>query len=189
MDLTEKEKRKLSKLFPNLEKYKKKSEKENIHKKLRLRIVDITRLEFLEKLPQRMEGYLKQISQQFKIIKSNEENINCLSRKIDKIVEKLDEKEQQRRKSAGKVGGLTASLNKEKEKTEQLLENNLELENTINKKNEELELKTLELNEKDVEIKILKNLGKKKQIDDYKKLKEIRKDIDNRKKIRGVNYE
>ena len=189
MDLTEKDKKKISKLFPNLAKFKKKSEKENKIKKLRLKIIDITRLEFLEKLPQRLDGYLNQINQQFKIIESNEENINNLSIKIDKIVEKLEEKEQQRRKMAGKVGGLTASLNKEKEKTGHLLEDKLKLENTIELKNDEIKLKQLELNEKDTEIKILKNLGKKKQMSDYRKLQEIRKDIDNHKRIRGINYD
>ena len=181
-ELSEKDKLKISKMFPNLKKFEKKKERENKIAKYRLRIVDIVRLEFLEKLPQRLEGYLKQIDQQLKTIKSNEENINSLSNKVDKIVKKLEEKEIQRRKSAGKVGGLTASLNKEKEKTEQLLEDKAKLENTM-------QLKELELSEKDIEIQILKNLGKKKQINDYKKLQEIRKDIDNHKKIRGVKYE
>lgn len=189
MDLTEKEKNKLSKMFPNLRKFKKKQERERKISKYRLKLIDIARLEFLEKLPQRLEGYLNQINHQFKTIRSNEENINNLSHKIDKIVEKLEEKETQRRKSAGKVGGLTASLNKEKEKTEHLLENKVKLENTIEQKEEEIRLKELELSEKDIEIKILKNLGKKKQMSDYKKLQEIRKDIDNRKRIKGVNYD
>ena len=130
-DLSEREKIRISKMFPNLNKFKKKQEKEKKLVKYRLRLVDVIRLEFLEKLPQRVEGYLSQITQQIKTIKSNEENINNLSNKIDKIVEKLEEKEQQRRKSAGKVGGLTASLNKEKEKTENLLEDKAILENTI----------------------------------------------------------
>lgn len=181
-DLSEREKIRISKMFPNLKKIKRKQEKEKKLVKYRLRLVDVIRLEFLEKLPQRVEGYLSQITQQIKTIKSNEENINNLSNKIDKIVEKLEEKETQRRKAAGKVGGLTASLNKEKEKTEHLIEDKVKLENTI-------ELKDLELQEKDAEIKILKNLGKKKQMSDYKKLQEIRKDIDNKKRIKGVNYE
>lgn len=181
-ELSEREKIRISKMFPNLNKFKKKQEKEKKLVKYRLRLVDVIRLEFLEKLPQRVEGYLSQITQQIKTIKSNEENINNLSNKIDKIVEKLEEKETQRRKAAGKVGGLTASLNKEKEKTEHLIEDKVKLENTI-------ELKELELQEKEAEIKILKNLGKKKQMSDYKKLQEIRKDIDNKKRIKGVNYE
>ena len=47
--------------FPNLKRYKKKQEHENSQKKFRLRIVDVNRLEFLEKLPDRLEGYLSQL--------------------------------------------------------------------------------------------------------------------------------
>lgn len=187
MDLTEKEKRKLSRMLPNLAKFKRKKEKET--KKYRLKIVDVNRLNFLEKLPQRLEGYLSQINMQFKRIESNEERVKKLNDKFDTIVAMLGEKEKQRRKTAGKVGGLTAKLNKEREKTEQLIENNINLENTIELKNNEIKLKELEIQEKETEIKILKNLGKKKQIEDYKKLKEIKKDIDNQKRIRGVNYD
>lgn len=174
-------------MLPNLAKFKRKKEKET--KKYRLKIVDVNRLEFLEKLPDRLEGYLSQLREQFGTLKSNEERINNLDNKVTKALEILEEKERQRRKSAGKVGGLTAKLNKEKEKTEQLIENNINLENTIELKNNEIKLKELEIQEKETEIKILKNLGKKKQIEDYKKLKEIKKDIDNQKRIRGVNYD
>lgn len=189
MDLTEKEKNKLSKMFPNLKRFKNRQERERKISKYRIRLIDVTRQEFLEKLPQRLEGYLNQINQQFKIIKSNDDSVKSLNDKVDRIVNMLEEKEQQRRKVAGKVGGLTASLNKEKEKSEKLLENKVNLENTIEVKNKEIKLKELELKEKDIEIKILKNLGKKKQMSDYKKLQEIRKDIDNHKKIRGVKYD
>ena len=180
MALTEKEKNKLSKMFPDLKKFKKKQEKERKTSKYRLKLIDVARLEFLEKLPQRLEGYLNQINQQFKTIKSNEESINNLSNKIDKIVEKLEEKEQQRRKSAGKVGGLTASLNKEKEKKEQLLHDKVTLENTI-------ELKNLEIKTKNAEIKILKGKGKKKNLEDYKDYKECRHELEKRKREK-TNY-
>ena len=175
--------------FPNLKKYKKRQEHENSQKKFRIRIVDVNRLEFLEKLPKRLEGYLKQLNDNFGTLKSNEERINNLDNKVTKAFEMLKEKEHQRRKAAGKVGGLTASLNKEKEKTEQLLEDKIALENTIELQKEELVLKELELKEKKSKINIYKNLGKKKQISDYKKLQEIRKDIDNHKRIRGVTYD
>ena len=114
-----------------------------------------------------------------------------LKRKFPNLnkIKKQEEKEHQRRKSAGKVGGLTASLNKEKEKTDQLLENKLELENKIEMQKDELILKELELKQKEAEITIYKNLGKKKQMNDYKKLQEIQKDIDRHKKIRGVTYD
>ena len=54
---------------------------------------------------------------------------------------------------------------------------------------DELILKELELKRKEAEINIYKNLGKKKQMNDYKKLQEIQKDIDRHKKIRGVTYD
>lgn len=175
--------------FPNLKKYKKRQEHENSQKKFRIRIVDVNRLEFLEKLPKRLEGYLKQLNDNFGTLKSNEERINNLDNKVTKAFEMLKKKEHQRRKTAGKVGGLTASLNKEKEKTEQLLEDKIALENTIELQKEEIALKELELKEKETKINIYKNLGKKRQISDYKKLQEIRKDIDNHKRIRGVTYD
>lgn len=175
--------------FPNLKKYQKRQEYENSQKKFRIRIVDVNRLEFLEKLPKRLEGYLKQLNDNFGTLKSNEERINNLDNKVTKAFEMLKKKEHQRRKTAGKVGGLTASLNKEKEKTDRLLENKLELENTIEMQKDELILKELELKRKEAEITIYKNLGKKKQMSDYKKLQEIQKDIDRHKKIRGVTYD
>ena len=175
--------------FPNLKKYKKRQENENSQKKFRIRIVDVNRLDFLEKLPDRLEGYLSQLLEQFGTLKTNEARINNLDNKVTKAFEMLQEKEHQRRKAAGKVGGLTASLNKEKEKTDKLLENKLELENTIEMQKDELILKELELKRKEAEINIYKNLGKKKQMNDYKKLQEIQKDIDRHKKIRGVTYD
>lgn len=189
MDLSEKEKRELAKQFPNLKKHQKKLDKENSHKKYRLRIVDVNRIDFLEKLAARTEGYLTQITQSFKTLKSNEDSIKKLTNKFDEVVDMLKEKEHQRRKTAGKVGGLTASLNKEKEKTEELIKNKASLENTIEELKDEVETKELELKEKDLKIEIYKNLGKKRQMEDYKKIQEIRKDIDRHKKIRGVNYE
>lgn len=188
-ELTFLEKAYIRKKFPNLKKYKKREEHEISQKKLRLKIIDVNRIEFLEKLAQRTEGYLNQIFQSFKTIKSNEENINNLNNKIDKIVSMLETKEQQRRKTAGKVGGLTTSLNKEKEKTDHLLKNQESLENTIEKLKDEVEIKELELKEKEMKIEIYKNLGKKRQMEDYKKIQEIRKDIDKHKRIRGVNYD
>lgn len=188
-ELTTVEKAVLKRKFPNLNKIKKQEEKEKNPPKYRLRIIDINRLRFLENLPQRLEGYLTQLTQQFSKLKSNEESIKNLNEKFEKIIKMLEEKEHQRRKSAGKVGGLTASLNKEKEKTDQLLENKLELENTIEMQKDELILKELELKQKEAEITIYKNLGKKKQMSDYKKLQEIQKDIDRHKKIRGVTYD
>lgn len=161
--------------FPNLKKYKKRQEHENSQKKFRIRIVDVNRLEFLEKLPKRLEGYLKQLNDNFGTLKSNEERINNLDNKVTKAFEMLEEKEHQRRKTAGKVGGLTASLNREKEKTEQLLEDKITLENTI-------EIQQKEINLKEQEINILRNRGQKQDIEAYKTFFQSRKELERRKR-------
>lgn len=161
--------------FPNLKKYKKRQEHENSQKKFRIRIVDVNRLEFLEKLPKRLEGYLKQLNDNFGTLKSNEERINNLDNKVTKAFEMLEEKEHQRRKTAGKVGGLTASLNREKEKTEQLLEDKITLENTIEIQQKEIDLKEQEIN-------ILRNRGQKQDIEAYKTFFQSRKELERRKR-------
>lgn len=98
----------LDKLFPNLEKFKKKKEKEDMIKKYRLRIVDINRLDFLEKLATRTEGYLTQLKEQ--------------NKEIEELKEKLKEKENARRKLAGKLGALKKRINK-REENERLQKN------------------------------------------------------------------
>lgn len=173
-DLTVKEKKKLSKMFPNLKKFKKKHEK-NSDSKFRLRIVDVNKQNFLENLVERTEKYLTQISDQFKKIEQKDDKIESLNHKIDVVLDNLQIKEQQRRKVAGKVGGLQACLNKEKTKTEKLLQDKINLENTI-------ELKNLEIETKDAEIKILKGKGEKKNLEDYKNYNECRHELEKRKR-------
>ena len=178
----------LKMMMPNLEKYKRKYSDE-IKPDEEYILVKQSEYDLMKKITERQDNYIEQIKINNKEIQKQQDEISDLSISIEFVLEQLKIKETERRKSAGKVGGLTASLNKEKEKTEQLIESNINLENTIELKNNEIKLKELEIKEKETEIKILKNLGKKKQIGDYKKLQEIRKDIDNRKGIRGVNYD
>ena len=94
---------------------------------------------------------------------------------ITTVLDQLKNTEAARKKNASKIGGLTTSLNKEKNKTKELLNTVTELEDTI-------ELQQLESEKKDTQIKILKNAGKQKQMEDYKKLEELNKDIQKHKR-------
>ena len=88
----------LEKMFPNLEKFKKKKEFQDKVKKLRLRIIDINRLDFLEKLATRTESYLNQIKEQ--------------NKEIEELKNTVTKKEQERRKLAGKIGGMKKYINR-----------------------------------------------------------------------------
>ena len=110
-------------------------------------------------------------------ITNMEDTIDKLSKLISISLEKLNMTETARKKNASKIGGLTTSLNKEKNKTKELLDTVNELEDTI-------KLQQLEIEKKDVQNKILKNAGKQKQMDDYKKLEELNKDIQKHKKVK-----
>ena len=77
---------------------------------------------------------------------------------------------------------MQTSLNKEKNKTKELLENQVILENKINEKDNKMELKDLEIKTKDAEIKMLRGKGNKKNIEDYKNFVECRKELEKRKK-------
>ena len=94
---------------------------------------------------------------------------------ITTVLDQLKNTEAARKKNASKIGGLTTSLNKEKNKTKELLDTVNELEDTI-------KLQQLEIEKKDVQNKILKNTGKQKQMDDYKKLQELNQDIQKHKR-------
>ena len=96
---------------------------------------------------------------------------------ITAALDQLKNTEAARKKNACKIGGLTTSLNKEKKKTEELL-------NTVNELEDTIELQKLESEKKDVQIKLLKNAGKQKQLDDYKKLQELNQDIQKHKKVK-----
>ena len=94
---------------------------------------------------------------------------------ITTVLDQLKNTEAARKKNASKIGGLTTSLNKEKNKTKELL-------NTVNELEDTIKLQQLESEKKDTQIKILKNVGKQKQMEDYKKLEELNKDIQKHKR-------
>lgn len=148
----------------------------------RLKIVDTNKQDFLEKLEVRVKGYLTQLSEQFRKLKEQDDKIDNLTNEIKSIKDILVIKEESRRKNAGKVGGLQKSLNTEKEKTKELLNYTSNLESVIQQKDEELEVKNLELKSKDAEIKMLRGKGKKKDVEDYKNFIECRKELERREK-------
>lgn len=149
---------------------------------MKLKIVDKARYNLLERIAERTDNYLNQIKNDFEKIDSLNNKIEELENTIKIIINLFKEKENQRRKNASKVGGLQTSLNKEKNKTKELLENQVILENKINEKDNKMELKDLEIKTKDAEIKMLRGKGKKKNIEDYKNFVECRKELEKRKK-------
>lgn len=108
-------------------------------------------------------------------IKNITDAVRDLGENIKTALEKLHLVETARRTNAGKAGALTNHYNKEKVKNEELEKRVSELESAV-------ELQELELAKKDAEIKIQKNNGKRKQMDDYKKLEELTKDIEKHKR-------
>lgn len=88
----------LKKMLPDLEKFKKKKNFQDKVKKLRLRIIDINRQEFLEKLATRSESYLTQIKEQ--------------NQEIEELKNIISKKEQERRILAGKIGGMQKYINR-----------------------------------------------------------------------------
>lgn len=147
---------------------------------MKLKIVDKARYELLEKIAERTDNYISQIKTDIKKIDSLNNKIEELEDLVKNITILFQEKENQRRKNASKVGGLQTSLNKEKTKTKELLENQVILENTINEKNDKMELKDLEIKAKDAEIQMLRGKGKKKNVEDYKNYVECRKELEKR---------
>lgn len=149
---------------------------------MKLKIVDKARYGLLEKIAERTDNYISQIRTDIKKIDSLNSEIEELKELVKNITILFQEKENQRRKNASKVGGLQNSLNKEKIKTKELLEDKVFLENTINEKNYEMELKDLEIKAKDAEIRMLRGIGKKKNVEDYKNFVECRKELERRYK-------
>lgn len=171
--LTGEEKKYLLKNFPKLSK---KTKKENKMKRYRLKIVDVNRLEFLEKLSERTENYIQQIMIQIKKIQEKNNEIAELNNKIDDTFEILKLKEEQRRKNASKAGGLQRSLNSFKKKNDKLIEERANLADELENKNIELELK-------EKEIQMLKNKdSKKKDVETYKNYFHARKELEKREK-------
>jgi len=147
----------------------------------RIKIVDIDKQQFYEKMATRLEGYLTQLSNQFKELKEKNNKIDELIFQVNEIKEVLEIKEESRKKTASKVGGLQKSLNKEKTKVCMLLNHKIDLENVIEKKEEELDIKELELKTKNAEIKMLRGKGKTRNVEDYKNYVECRHELERRK--------
>ena len=147
---------------------------------MKFKIVDKARYELLERIAERTDNYITQIKNDIKKIDSLNTKIEELEFLVKDITILFQEKENQRRKNASKIGGLQTSLNKEKNKTKELLEHQVILENTINEKNDKMELKNLELKSKDAEIQMLRGIGKKKNVEDYKNFVECRKELEKR---------
>lgn len=145
----------------------------------KLKLVDTTKQDFLEKLEDRVKGYLTQLSEQFKELRKRDDKIEVLTNEIKEIKLILGEKEDARRKTASKVGGLQKSLNKEKDKTKMLLNYQLELEKELDSTRE---IKDLEIKTKDAEIKMLRGKDKKRDVEDYKNYMDCRKELERRKK-------
>lgn len=145
----------------------------------KLKLIDTYKQDFLEKLEDRVKGYLTQLSEQFKELKRRDDKIDNLTNEIKEIKSILGEKEDARRKTASKVGGLQKSLNKERDKTKMLLDYQMELEKEFNNTRE---IKDLEIKTKDAEIKMLRGKDKKRNIEDYKNYMDCRKELERRKK-------
>ncbi len=138
-------------------------------------IVRRNRYQLLENIADRLKGYLTNL-------KMNFDEIQNLKDDIKNIEKKLDIKEEQRRKIAGKVGGLTKSLNKANQKNADLLKNREELLNTIELRDLQMELIKIQKEKSENEVKILKNRGKKKDIETYKNFFECRHELEKRER-------
>ena len=140
-------------------------------------IIKKSEYELLKKAVATNDEYVKLIKINNQELANLSDSTMSLSNEIKITLEKLHLIEMARRTNAGKLGGLTKALNKEKEKNEALL-------NTVNELEDTIELQQLESEKKDTQIKILKNVGKQKQMEDYKKLEELTKDINKHKKVK-----
>ncbi|MBR0471730.1 MAG: hypothetical protein IJI98_03410 [Methanosphaera sp.] len=163
------DKLRLKMMMPNLEKYKRKYSDE-LTEEDNYVLVKRTDYELMQKMVDRQDNYLTQI-------KMNNEEIGKLKDTNEDMVEivkdtlkQLKLKEEARKRNASKIGALTTNYNRVKAQNEELKDN--------------LELEKLESEKKDVQIKILKNIGKQKQMDDYKKLEELNRDIQKHKKVK-----
>ena len=168
------DKLRLKMMMPDLKKYKRKYSDE-LQEDDHYVLVKRTDYELMQKMVDRQDNYLTQIKMNNeeigKLRDTNEDMVGV----VKDTLNQLKQTEQARKKNACKIGGLTTSLNKEKNKTKELLDTVSELEN-------EIKLKQLEIEKKDVQNKILKNTGKQKQLDDYQKLVELNKDIQKHKR-------
>ena len=168
------DKLRLKAMMPNLKKYKRKYS-DGLKPEDNYVLIKRTDYELMQKMVDRQDNYLAQIKinneEIGKLRDTNEDMVGV----VKDTLNQLKQTEQARKKNACKIGGLTTSLNKEKNKTKKLL-------NTVNELEDTIKLQQLEIEKKDVQNKILKNTGKQKQLDDYKKLQELNQDIQKHKK-------
>lgn len=168
------DKLRLKMMMPNLEKYKRKYSDE-LKEEDNYILVKAADYELMQKMVDRQDNYLTQIKMNNEEIGKLRDTNEDMLGYINDTLNQLKISERARRKNASKIGALTTNYNREKKKTEELI-------NTVNELEDTIKLQQLEMEKKDVQNKILKNVGKQKQLDDYQKLVELNKDIQKHKK-------
>lgn len=168
------DKLRLKAMMPNLKKYRRKYS-DGLKPEDNYVLVKRTDYELMQKMVDRQDNYLAQIKMNNEEIGKLRDVNKDMVESVKETLEKLHLVEVARRKHAGRIGGLVTNYNREKKKTEKLL-------NTVNELEDTIRLQQLESEKKDTQIKILKNTGKQKQMDDYKKLQELNQDIQKHKK-------
>lgn len=148
----------------------------------RLKIIDLDKQDFLEKLEARVKGYLFQLSQNFKKLEEKDDKIENLISEVMEIKDNLKIKENLRRKTAGKVGGLQKSLNRQKEKNKLLLKLSKSLEKQLDDKTKESEKTEKELEEIKRQLEFFKNHRKAYSMEEYRNYVERRKECEKRLK-------
>lgn len=168
------DKLRLKAMMPNLKKYRRKYS-DGLKPEDNYVLIKRTDYELMQKMVDRQDNYLAQIKMNNEEIGKLRDTNEDMVSMVKDTLKQLKLKEEARRKNASKIGALTTNYNKEKRKTEELL-------NTVNELEDTIKLQQLEIEKKDVQNKILKNTGKQKQLDDYKKLQELNQDIQKHKR-------
>lgn len=168
------DKLRLKAMMPNLKKYRRKYS-DGLKPEDNYVLVKRTDYELMQKMVDRQDNYLAQIKMNNEEIGKLRDVNKDMVESVKETLEKLHLVEVARRKHAGRIGGLVTNYNREKKKTEELL-------NTVNELEDTIRLQQLESEKKDMQIKLLKNTGKQKQMDDYKKLQELNQDIQKHKR-------
>ena len=168
------DKLRLKAMMPNLKKYRRKYS-DGLKPEDNYVLIKRTDYELMQKMVDRQDNYLAQIKMNNEEIGKLRDTNEDMVSMVKDTLKQLKLKEEARRKNASKIGALTTNYNKEKRKTEELL-------NTVNELEDTIKLQQLEIEKKEVQNKILKNTGKQKQLDDYKKLQELNQDIQKHKR-------
>ena len=170
------DKLRLKAMMPNLKKYRRKYS-DGLKPEDNYVLIKRTDYELMQKMVDRQDNYLTQIKMNNEEIGKLRDTNEDMLDYINETLNQLKISETMRKRNACKIGALTTNYNREKKKTEELL-------NTVNELEDTLKLQRLETDKKEVQIKILKNAGKQKQMDDYKKLQELNMDIQKHKKVK-----